>query len=117
MLLTPKVTFVGFDPSVLLRQLVARRIAGLERFDGRILSCTVVVEPLGMGLDAGHPVRVHVIVILPGPDISVSRDSGQGPFPRDLRALDDLHHSRFPPSLRKLILSFVHRRDQGIAIG
>ncbi len=85
MLFRPKVTFVGFDPSPLLRHLLARRIAALERFDARLLSCTVVVEPLGNGLQEGNPVRIHVIVILPGPDISVSRDSGLGPVQRDLR--------------------------------
>jgi hypothetical protein len=121
MLFGPKVTFVGFDPSPLLRHLLMRRIAALERFDTQILSCTVVVEPLGDGLQEGNPVRVHVIVILPGPDISVSRDSGLGPVQRDLRlavsqAFDAMeaelrrHHGDATPIIPTHQPHFLHGR-------
>lgn len=79
------ISFRGHDASPLLRELVARRVAGLCQVSDRILTCTVVVEARASAGGKARPVRVHVVLALPGPDVSVTRESAGGPVERDVR--------------------------------
>jgi ribosomal subunit interface protein len=72
-----QVTFQDIEPSSAVESLIREKIAKLEEFHGRIMSCRVAVsQPKARGRN-GHLFKVRVDLTIPGgKEIVVSRDPG-----------------------------------------
>jgi ribosome-associated translation inhibitor RaiA len=72
-----QVTFQDIEPSDSVESLIREKVAKLEEFHGRIISCRVAVsQPRARGRN-GHLYQVHIDLSIPGgKEIVVSRDPG-----------------------------------------
>lgn len=71
----PQIAFHGFEGAPSLRALIERKIADLERFNPRIVSCQVTVELPHHSKTRGNKWRVKIVVTLPGEDVFVTREA------------------------------------------
>jgi ribosome-associated translation inhibitor RaiA len=72
------VTFRNLEPSEAVEGHVRRRFADLGRLHPRIVDGDVVIEAPQKRKVTGRTFKVHVRIGIPGPDINVTRESGQG---------------------------------------
>ena len=72
-----QVTFQDIEPSDSVESLIREKVAKLEEFHGRIISCRVAVsQPRARGRN-GHLHKVRIDLTIPGgKEIVVSRDPG-----------------------------------------
>ena len=84
MQIEPTISYRNIDHSPAVDQLVQRRIAMLERRDDRITGCEVTLEAPQKKKRHGRVFRVRLNLHLPGPDLSFSRETGQGSAQDDL---------------------------------
>ena len=75
------ISFRDMEPTPALEKFIRNWVIRLERAYERIEQCDVVIERPHQHRRHGRPVRVRVVVAVPGPDIVVSRD----------HSLDDSH--------------------------
>lgn len=61
-----RISFQGCTPSDALRQLIAEQAAALERFNGRLTSCHVVVKVPDRRHRNGGLYEVSIHVVMPG---------------------------------------------------
>ena len=73
MQLTPQITFKGLDHSDAVAAKVIEKIAHLEKFYNRIMSCRVVVEQSGKHHRKDNLFHVRVDLKLPGGELVVAR--------------------------------------------
>jgi len=84
------VTFRNLDPSEAVESHVRRRFADLGKLHPRIVDGDVVIEAPQKRQVTGRPFKVHVRIGIPGPDINVTRESGDGDAARDVNlAIND----------------------------
>lgn len=79
------ISFRGLEPSPLLRDLIGRRVEGLDRFDMGLEHSVVTVELLARHRGRTQAVRVHIRLEMPGRSLSFGRESAGGPVNRDMR--------------------------------
>lgn len=80
----PVISYHNLDPSPAVDAIVARRTEKLEQFFDRIIGCELALEALQRRQRHGRTVRAHLVVHLPGPDLSVERTVAQGSAQEDL---------------------------------
>ena len=78
------ISYHNLDPSPAVDGIVHRRTEKLERLFDRIIGCDVALEALQRQKRHGRTVRAHLVVHLPGPDLSVERTVAQGSAQDDL---------------------------------
>ena len=76
MALQPQITFRHLDTSDAVKGLIERRVAELEQFYDRIISCKVVVEA-SHHQRRGRLYHVSVNLFVPGHEIVVNRDPSE----------------------------------------
>ncbi len=69
-----QITFRHMDPSPAVEARIIERVAELERFFDRIVSCRILVESRHPRRRQGNLYRVRVDLKLPGREIVVGRD-------------------------------------------
>ena len=69
----PTVTFKNLDSSPAIEEKVRGYIDHLEKLQPKMVSCDVVIEALQKRPVTGRQYTVHINVILPGPDVHVTR--------------------------------------------
>jgi ribosomal subunit interface protein len=74
MQLPVQVTYRGLQSSAALEEAVRDRVAKLEQFHARIVSCRVVLEQPARSQQQGKQFVVHVDLKVPGREIAVNRD-------------------------------------------
>jgi ribosomal subunit interface protein len=74
MQLPVQITYRGMPSSAAIEDAVRDRIAKLEQFHARIMSCRVVIEQPGKHKRQGKEYVVHVDLKVPGGEIAVNRD-------------------------------------------
>ena len=74
MQLPVQITYRGMPSSAAIEDAVRDRVAKLEQFHPRIMSCRVVVEQPGKHKRQGKEFVVHVDLKVPGGEIAVNRD-------------------------------------------
>jgi len=74
MQLPVQVTYRGMESSAALEDAVREKVAKLEQFHPRIVSCRVVIEEAGRHKHQGKPFVVHIDLKVPGGEIAVNRD-------------------------------------------
>lgn len=72
------IKFHGIDVSPSLEQRIREQVEKLEQFCDRITSCEVVVELPHQHHRHGKQFHVRIDLSVPGSDIVVSRDPGEG---------------------------------------
>lgn len=95
----PKITFRNMDSSSAIEDHINRRIAELEKYHPRIVSCSVVVEASPKKHQTGREFGVELTINVPGPDIHVSRSMGRSRAPEDVNLAI---HEVFDAARRKL---------------
>jgi cold shock CspA family protein len=108
MQLSPQITFRGMDPSDTIEADIRHRIAELDHFHGRIMSCRVVVESGHRHQRKGRIYHLSIDMKVPGHEIAVKRD------PPEHHAHEDIHvaiRDAFDAVRRRL--EDVLRRDRG----
>lgn len=84
------VTFRNLEPSETIEGHVRRRFADLGRLHPRIVDGDVTIEAPQKRKVTGRAFKVHVRIGIPGPDINVTRESGQGNAAEDVNlAIND----------------------------
>lgn len=78
------VTFRNVEPSETVEGHVRRRFADLGKLYPRIVDGDVTIEAPQKRQVSGRPFKVHLRVGVPGPDINVTRESGQGTAAADI---------------------------------
>jgi len=126
-----QVTFQDLEPSDSVESLIREKVAKLEEFHGRIISCRVAVsQPRARGRN-GHLYKVRIDLAIPGEEIVVSRDPGidhshenvfvaiRDAFDAASRQLDE-HVDRHRPGAAKgrnpphgRITQIFHTKDHG----
>lgn len=81
----PQISFLGIDPSPAVERRIHERIAKLEEFHGRILSCRATVSAPHRHGRKGKIYSVTVDVGVPGGEIVVNRQPGRN------HAHEDVH--------------------------
>lgn len=84
MQIAPVIAYHNLDPSPAVEAIVERRTQKLERLFDRIIGCEVSLEALERRKRHGRTLRAHLVVHLPGPDVSVDRTVAQGSAQEDL---------------------------------
>ena len=74
MQLPVQITYRGMPSSAAIEDAIRDRVAKLEQFHARIMSCRVVVEQPGKHKHQGKEFVVHVDLKVPGGEIAVNRD-------------------------------------------
>jgi len=74
MQLTPQITFRNMSPSDAMEQNIRERIAKLDEFYDRIMSCRVMVEAQHKHHHQGNVYHVRIDLTTPGHELVVSRD-------------------------------------------
>jgi ribosomal subunit interface protein len=74
MQLPVQITYRGMPSSAAIEDAVRDRVAKLEQFHARIMSCRVVLEQPARHKQQGKQFVVHVDVKVPGGEIAVNRD-------------------------------------------
>lgn len=74
MQLPVQITYRGMASSAAIEDAVRDRVAKLEQFHSRIVSCRVVIEQPGKHKHQGKEFVVHVDLKVPGGEIAVNRD-------------------------------------------
>ncbi|HEX9182976.1 MAG TPA: HPF/RaiA family ribosome-associated protein [Burkholderiales bacterium] len=74
MQLPVQITYRGMPSSAAIEEAVRDRVAKLEQFHSRIMSCRVVIEQPGRHKRQGKEFVVHVDLKVPGGEIAVNRD-------------------------------------------
>jgi ribosomal subunit interface protein len=74
MQLPVQITYRGMPSSAAIEDAVRDRVAKLEQFHSRIMSCRVVIEQPGKHKRQGKEFVVHVDLKVPGGEIAVNRD-------------------------------------------
>jgi len=69
-----KISFRNFEHSDAVEARVLEKIAKLETFYDRIVGCSVVVEAPHRHHTKGKLYHVHIMLTLPGGELSVNRD-------------------------------------------
>lgn len=67
------ISFRNMDPSPAVEARIREKAAKLERFHGRIIGCTVVVEAPHRHHHKGKLYSVHIDISVPGKDLIVDR--------------------------------------------
>jgi ribosomal subunit interface protein len=80
-----EVIWHNMDPIPHVARRVDERIARLEKFFDRIVSCRVVVEAAHQRHRKGNQYEVRVDVVIPGGDLSINRRPGDDEAHADLR--------------------------------
>ena len=80
----PQISFRNIDPSEAVEDHIRRRIADLEEFYPRIISCEVVIEAPQKRKVSGREFTVHLKLGVPGNDIETSRDVGRSGAAEDM---------------------------------
>ena len=78
------ISYHNLDPSPAVDTIARRRIEKLERLFSGIIGCDLALEALQRRKRHGRTVRAHLVVHLPGPDLSVERTVAQGSAQDDL---------------------------------
>ena len=81
----PQITFHGMDASPAMLAIIDERIAKLERFHDRIVSCRVAVEKRTSKGHKGHLYKVALDIEVPGGSVIVNRKPG------DMGAHEDMN--------------------------
>lgn len=84
MQIAPRISYRNLDPSPAVEMVVARRTEKLEQIFDRIIGCDVSLEAPDRRKRHGRTLRAHLVVHLPGPDLSVDRTVAQGSAQKDL---------------------------------
>ncbi|MGR3321811.1 MAG: HPF/RaiA family ribosome-associated protein [Pseudooceanicola sp.] len=84
MQIDPIISFRNMDPSPAVEEVVARRIAVLERLSDRITGCEVTLDAPQKRKVHGRVFRVRLNLHVPGPDLTVEREVAQGSARDDL---------------------------------
>ncbi|MBP0482188.1 HPF/RaiA family ribosome-associated protein [Sagittula salina] len=84
MQIEPILSWRNLDPSDAVAELVARRIAVLERLHPRITGCEVVLEADQKRKAHGRVVKARLTLHIPGPDFHAERAVAQGSARGDL---------------------------------
>jgi len=71
-----QITFRGMDPSPAIESLIRQRSSRMERFNGRIIRCHVVVDVPHRHGRKGNQYAVHLDITTPTGPIVISRDPG-----------------------------------------
>ena len=77
MQLPVQITYRGMPSTAAIEDAVRDRVAKLEQFHARIMSCRVVIEQPGRHKQQGKQFIVHVDVKVPGGEIAVNRDHSE----------------------------------------
>ena len=77
MQLPVQITYRGMPSSAAIEDAVRDRVAKLEQFHPRIMSCRVVLEQPGKHKRQGKEFVVHVDLKVPGGEIAVNRDHAE----------------------------------------
>ena len=80
----PVISYHNLDPSPAVDEIARRRTAKLEQIFDRMVGCDVTLEALQRRKRHGRTLRAHLVVHLPGPDLSVERTVAQGSAQEDL---------------------------------
>lgn len=80
----PVISYHNLDPSPAVDAIARRRTEKLERLFERIIGCDLSLEALQRRKRHGRTVRAHLVVHLPGPDLSVERTVAQSSAQDDL---------------------------------
>lgn len=78
------ISYHNLDASPAVDAIARRRTEKLEHLFERIIGCDLALEALQRRKRHGRTVRAHLVVHLPGPDISVERTVAQGSAQDDL---------------------------------
>lgn len=84
MQIEPIISYHNIDHSPAVENLVRRRIKALERRDDQLTGCEVTMEAPQKRKRHGRVFQVRLNLHLPGPDVSISRESAQGSAQNDL---------------------------------
>jgi ribosome-associated translation inhibitor RaiA len=68
------ITFHNMPSSRTLGQVIAKRVAKLERLYGRLVSCRVSIEARGNRHRTGNVYEIHIEMNVPGGPVVVSRE-------------------------------------------
>lgn len=74
-----ELTFANVQPSPAIEKAVHEKVAKLERFFDRIVSCRVVVEAQQKNHRKGNLFQVKVFLVVPGREIVVDRAGPKNP--------------------------------------
>ncbi|SDJ07661.1 HPF/RaiA family ribosome-associated protein [Aliiruegeria lutimaris] len=74
----PIISYHNLDSSPAIEALVKRRVEMLENLEDRMTACEVTIEAPQKRKRHGRVFKVRLYVHLPGPDLTVSREVGQG---------------------------------------
>jgi ribosomal subunit interface protein len=89
-----QITFQNMDASAAVEAKIREKAEKLDRFHEHIMSCRVVVEPIGQHHHQGILYQVRIDITVPGAEIVVSRDSGQNHAHEDVYvAIRDAFHA------------------------
>ena len=84
MQIAPVIAYRNLDPSPAVASIVERRTKKLEALFDRIVGCEVTLEALQKRKVHARILRAHLVLHLPGPDLSVERSVAQGSAQEDL---------------------------------
>ena len=84
MQIEPIISYHNVDPSPAVNTVVHRRIKALELRDERITGCDVTLEAPQKRKRHGRVFKVRLNLHLPGPDLSIARETAQGSAQDDL---------------------------------
>lgn len=76
MQIEPEISFQNVEHSDAVEQNIRERIAQLEQFHPRIVTCRVVVDAPHKDKVKGYLYQLRIDMSVPGDDLSVSRDAG-----------------------------------------
>ena len=84
MKLPVQISFRGMDASPSVERRIREKVAKLERFHGRLMSCNVVVEARARRQSKGKQYRVGIDLRAPGFEIVVGRSGAKNPAHEDI---------------------------------
>ena len=79
-----EISFRNMDPSPAVEARIREKAAKLERFNDRIIGCTVVVEAPHKHHHKGKLYSVHIDISVPGKDVVVGRAKPLDPAHEDV---------------------------------
>jgi len=80
-----QVSFRHMHPSEEIERLVREKAGKLHSFSSQIMSCRVVVEPLGRHHQHGNQYDVRITLTVPGEEIAATRTPSEDAEHRDIR--------------------------------
>lgn len=84
MKLPVQISFRGMEPSPALERRIREKVAKLERFHDRLMSCSVVVEARARRQHKGKHYRIGIDLRAPGFEIVVGRSGASNPAHEDI---------------------------------